>query len=276
MSWHFFARGVDGAYARSRLSEEIANLESLRGSLNADVEIAASQFIRWSESAERGLTTAYGNPTATSLVRTERFWRIREIDSRTQRPLQLIHLEIERLLDSFKDLLDELDRARRVVEVDESEALVILDTNVLVHGRPFDEVRWNDALNSKRVKILLPILIIDELDKLKDGRQERARQPLKAIDRLLTSGAASQSVSVRSGVRLQIVTEPRGHQRVARNDDEIVRQAEYLQAVGRNQITILTRDRGMRVRAEIAQLATMMLPANLERTLHRPESSEGE
>jgi predicted ribonuclease YlaK len=72
-------------------------------------------------------------------------------------------------------------------------------------------------------------------------------------------------MQLRQNVWLQLMDEPSGHQRQPGQDDEIVRQAEYFAQLNEGRLMLLTRDRGMRVRAQAAGLISKALPRHLER-----------
>jgi predicted ribonuclease YlaK len=71
-----------------------------------------------------------------------------------------------------------------------------LDSNVYVHCRPFQEVLWPDVLKVDRVRIVMPYVVLDELDKVKDmkgDRSDRARTVIKVIDGLIATAPANSS-----------------------------------------------------------------------------------
>jgi predicted ribonuclease YlaK len=151
---------------------------------------------------------------------------------------------------------------------------MVPDTNVHIHGRLVHEVEWPRELSAdpriaaKRVTIVLPLVILDELDRVKDEDQtfsRRAQSVLKAIDRLARGRDWLSPIQLRDRVWLQLVDEPLGHERRRGNDDEIVRQAVYFSQLNEGRLILLTRDRGMLVRAQTSGLTSMFLPEHLVR-----------
>jgi predicted ribonuclease YlaK len=115
---------------------------------------------------------------------------------------------------------------------------------------------------------LMPLVVLDELDKVKDRDLtygKRARSVLKALDGLFGDSEWLSPKPLRQGVTLQMVDEPFAHVRQASQDDEIVRQAVYFAQLNGNRLSVLTRDRGMRLRAQAYGLVSKSLPAHLER-----------
>lgn len=88
---------------------------------------------------------------------------------------------------------------------------------------------------------------------------------LKAIDRLARGRDWLSPIQLRDRVWLQLVDEPLGHERRRGNDDEIVRQAVYFSQLNEGRLILLTRDRGMLVRAQTSGLTSMFLPEHLVR-----------
>ncbi|GAA2651484.1 MULTISPECIES: PIN domain-containing protein [Streptomyces] len=63
---------------------------------------------------------------------------------------------------------------------------IVYDTNMLVHWRPPDEVKWTEVLRAegvrtKEVRLVVPLVVIDELDRHKSGAGERAAKALRYL-----------------------------------------------------------------------------------------------
>ncbi len=93
------------------------------------------------------------------------------------------------------------------------EVYCFLDTDVLMHFTDFDQADWVTLLNAKQIYLVLPITVIDELNKHKDdgskpGLQQRARDLLPKILKLLVG--AKGPVRIKEGVFLMATRkEPR-------------------------------------------------------------------
>lgn len=82
--------------------------------------------------------------------------------------------------------------------------VVFLDTNIFLHYRPFDQIIWTDILKVSELTIVIPPIIIRELNKQKELNprpriKNRASKVLKKLSSLFTS--ASQ-VNIRLGVKV--------------------------------------------------------------------------
>lgn len=112
---------------------------------------------------------------------------------------------------------------------------------------------------------------IDELDRLKrsgnaksdqgESVRTRARVTLRLIEELVTQPDKVVPLTGSDCV-LEVVTDPRGHQRLPINDDEIVVRSATIQAVAGRPVHLLTTDTGMLMRARAAQLTVHRLSAS--------------
>ncbi|MEU8210543.1 PIN domain-containing protein [Micromonospora sp. NPDC049044] len=168
----------------------------------------------------------------------------------------------------IEDLLGQLRRYISLLTFPTDHWTVVLDTNVYIHGELFHEVEWQRLSESRRATVVMPLVVLDELDRVKDRDQEfgrRAQSVLKALDRITEGREWVAPIPLRQNVWLQLLNEPPGHQRRKGQDDEIVRQASYFAQLNDNRLVVVTRDRGMRLRVQAAALNSQSLPANLER-----------
>lgn len=266
--WRFLSPNQSATNALDSLDALLNGLTNLRGAPNSNPILAAQNYMRWAEEAEAKLRNYYRDPEIPRSLHTERYWRIRSITDETARPQPLIAGEVDDQESSITKLREQLSHYRKLLEPSESERLVILDTNVLVHGLQFHEVRWNEEFEEKDVRVLMPLVVVDELDNLKNKSNRPAGQVLKDLDRYLPAGRSLDQIKIRDHVRLQLVDEPLGHSRLSNLDDEIVQQASYFSSIASAPVTVVTmvtQDRGMRVRAEAAGLDVLMLPERLKR-----------
>jgi PhoH-like ATPase len=126
----------------------------------------------------------------------------------------------------------------------------VLDTNVFIH-RP-------DALLSFRdSEIVIPLWVLEELDKLKSGTEERARnarQAIRLIDSFSKRGRLSESVSIPEinstlSIAMMYDSEAAIDMDMSRMDNRIILSALYLKKFGRN-VFFVTKDINARVKAQ--------------------------
>lgn len=266
MAWYFLRPGVESTFALRRVEELIGGLGDVRGAGGLDHVLLAQKYLLWSETAEQVLRELFSDADLSRGLHTDRYWRIRDITSATLRAFPLVEAETwdqQRVLEAVRE---QLVHYRTQLSPTLDERMLLLDTNVYMHGKPFRQVAWNELVDEKRVVLVIPLAVIDELDKWKDKGSDAARSTLKDLDDLLKPGAALSIQPIRANVRMQVVDEPVAHERLEGVDDELVRQASYFSSLSAERLSIVTRDRGMRVRAEAAGLSIQMLPQYLERS----------
>lgn len=74
-----------------------------------------------------------------------------------------------------------------------SNKYLIVDTNVLLHYQPIDQIDWSNISGCKNPIVYVPLVVIEELDKHKDQHRlakirERARRTLALIDKVIGDG----------------------------------------------------------------------------------------
>lgn len=157
--------------------------------------------------------------------------------------------------------------------------LVVLDTNFYIHH----PVKLEEAdiataadLGSTRAHVLVPMVVIDELDGLKHSKQEargRAGYAVAVLDRVFKDGTVGRlhgddntvtaaGLVGQGEVTMELLPDPPGHTRLPINDDEIVDRALAVQSLAGRDVTLVTYDTGMSTRARIAGLKAVKIPMN--------------
>jgi hypothetical protein len=128
--------------------------------------------------------------------------------------------------------------------------------------------------SGKPVHLIIPIAVVDELDRLKEHHDPhirwRAGYTLAVIDRVLKSemqgvlheGDTSQAEregDARPKVSMELLLDPPGHVRLPIADDEIVDRALSVQRFAESPVSFLTFDTGQATRARVAGLAVLKL-----------------
>ncbi|MFB4298545.1 PIN domain-containing protein [Actinomadura sp. NTSP31] len=197
---------------------------------------------------------------------------------------EILTLEIDEHVHHFEQAIATLEQWSTLLErADRSGSLVIADANVFCH-HPSRLKDWDvgadaRALPGRDVHLVLPLPVLDELDRLKDRGQgaakTNARETIKQMMGLLPHGVVRQrgqtgrSSGVRGGaLTLDLWPDPPCHVRLPRADDEIIARAVAFQALAGRKVTLLTGDGGMSSRAELAGLDTVLL--DLPDATHKP------
>lgn len=136
--------------------------------------------------------------------------------------------------------------------------IFVLDTNVLLHDP--------NALHSfQKHDIVIPIAVIEELDKFKKGLDDmgrNARQVSRYLDELRLKAPLSKGVPLEKGGTLRIVMDKKGEDDLppeliaAKGDNRILSVALNLHKTsGKNRVIVVTKDTNMRIKADALGLA---------------------
>ncbi|GGV68465.1 hypothetical protein GCM10010277_77820 [Streptomyces longisporoflavus] len=140
------------------------------------------------------------------------------------------------------------------------------DTNMLNHWRQPGDVRWRDVLkgqgeNTPQTRLVVPLCVVDELDRQKYGQGDLARKAATAIrflERTLHNSRPGHPVPLREGVTLEIWVDT--NNRGGDTDLSILRCAADLANLHPTTgARVLTDDIGMRLRAQQMDLRTVRL-----------------
>jgi predicted ribonuclease YlaK len=133
-------------------------------------------------------------------------------------------------------------------------AVAVLDTNVLLHFKPLDEIEWATIIGSSPVQVVVPLGVVDELDAKKAIRGKlggRARKRARLLDQHVFGGGG-----VREDVDVEVLEfsdlDSDAHRRAAVPvDTEVLDVCEALKTYSSDSpVYVVTGDLGMKVRAQ--------------------------
>ncbi|MFB4319937.1 PIN domain-containing protein [Actinomadura sp. 21ATH] len=197
---------------------------------------------------------------------------------------EMLTREIDEHVHHLRQAIATLEQWSTLLERDDrSGPLVVADANVFCHHR--DRLKdWDVgadafAVSEQDIHLVLPLAVLDELDRLKDRGQgaakTNARQTIKQMIDLLPHGTVRErgqlplAAGTRSGaLTLDLWPDPPHHVRLPRADDEIIARAVAFQTLAGRKVTLLTGDIGMSSRAELAGLKSVLL--DLPDATHKP------
>lgn len=134
--------------------------------------------------------------------------------------------------------------------------IFVLDTNVLLHD-PFALFKFEEN------EVILPLVVIEELDTFKRGEQELARNArtvLRLLDRERTKGSLLKGVTLDGGglLRVEMATEaarlPDGSIGTTKVDNIILQAARDLVRPEGGEVTLVTKDTNLRIKADAVGL----------------------
>jgi hypothetical protein len=265
---------------------EASNLRGGSGATTAQIYLL--DYLEWAGRTARTLGYQIRDSDLTSLVLNRRYEVLLSSFGTMSSPLveaqrvvrDLVRLELDDRIKDFdatiKTLQSYKDRWNNVGD------LVVLDTCFYVEHP--DELKDTDLAAVTAVKtpgsmmhVLVPLLVVDELDRLKRNSQarSRARTALKMLDEVFKRVSKENSMgllrqednttgpdgSVGLGrITMELLFDPREHVRLPDNDSEIVDRAVAVQTLASKPVTMVTYDKNMSFRARYEGLQEIWLP----------------
>jgi predicted ribonuclease YlaK len=137
--------------------------------------------------------------------------------------------------------------------------LLALDTNAFLQFRPYYEIPWTVLAGADRVRLVLTMPVLDEIEAKKQGPnarlKKRARRILPRIDKAFGDDGrvffdVEKDGKPMPGVTLEILRDPSGHRRLTTDmDAEFLDRCEFLQSAAARPVTVVSGDTGMKIRA---------------------------
>jgi len=218
---------------------------------NADRSQLLSRYLDWVRESERQFRNLFSDSEVMDRLLSPRHWHIRA-HGRTEDIAVgpgVFYDEFEAQQQVLQGVIDVLKGFLPLADL--PGEVLVLDTNTIIHNRPLDEVDWLGEARAKLARLVVPLLVLDELDAKTYASSKqlagRAEKRLRLLDRHLED-AVRGSAQVRDGVTLEILRDPAEHRRHADADYEILNRAEFLQQICGARVRIISGDRGMRVR----------------------------
>lgn len=251
--------GVDPRHASKVLVEQIQEAGTIGGSVG--FEQVQHRFLNWAENGEMRLHYLTQDLEALTMFDSARARAIREFDSEPVRPWPFVDAEIKLQVSVLERMLADLQERIARVELTDTHAVVV-DTNILLHYLPLNQLPWHELAAGEQVRVILPLRVIEELDQKKYSQSNklagRARQILPQLRSWMgPSGAPAQ---IATGVTLEVMVDPGPRQRPADADEEILASCRELIQFGTTLLFLLSADTGMAIRAESEQIPVRPLP----------------
>ena len=260
---HVWPRAHTTAALLHRDLEHVAN--ELVG-LTATGGALLPRYLDWALGSASRLQRCLHAADIDRLIRTRTFWAALSLDSDSLAAQHLVNSERSDRQRHLHDVVESLAKfVARFQGVPETAAVLVADTNVLIgHAVELAEVDWHARLpglvhEQEHLRIVVPLVVIDELDRLKRHHDKTvrsgARAMLKAIHKHV--GDRIDEAHILSGgplgrgktVTLEVLAESPDHVRLPSADDEIVDVAARLTAMLGTRVMMITYDTGADIRA---------------------------
>lgn len=263
---------------REGLLENLHKITIEAGNISGDNAYKALlDYLEWVSDAVYLLGNQISGADLERLVLTPRYGQLlggvgtmTSSETEVQRVVNsLVSLEKRERIDALTAAMETL--RRQISEWSQPGIFVVPDTSFYVRHDKLEEADfaplvkvWEDPIH-----VLVPIVVVDELDSLKQSKDDklrwRAGYTLAVFDRLFKStttaelrpedfSAIGTGGLPRGRVTIQLLFDPPGHVRLPINDDEIVDRAVAVQTIADRPVTLLTYDTGQSMRARVAGL----------------------
>lgn len=232
---------------------ELVNARGAGGS----PETLMNRYISWATAQASMLQEYLAKDDVERLILTRSFYAL--LDNSTgshPRGFPLLDGEIRARLADLELAIGELTAA--IGRWRSGPQLVVLDTNVYIHAKSdFTALDLRSHLGTDAWHLLILLVNLDELDGLKrSGKtvndrgqsvRTRARLALRLIEEKITEPDIVKPLN-NSGSLVEVVMDPRRHQRLASNDDELVERSATIRSIAGRPVHLLTGDTGMLMR----------------------------
>jgi len=260
----------------------VCNLWSGGGPGTAQDRLAG--YLEWVTSTIRQLGSQVSAADLDRLVLTPGYDRLLAaagtmtgIDIATQRVLNgLVSLELTQRVEAFDAAVKALDE--QIQRWSRHGVFVAADTSFYIeHESKLEDLDFRPLLQIREdpVHLLVPIVVVDELDGLKKSKDPHERwrggYTLAVLDRVFASSTGPAQLTPedfsvlgsggipRGEVTIELVFDPPGHVRLPINDDEIIDRVMAVQPLAAREVTLLTYDTGQSTRARNAGLRVRKL-----------------
>jgi hypothetical protein len=236
---------------------------------DALIRAAAAYYERWVDTTARELQEIFVSSNLESSIRSDRYWAIVTTDPSSPHLASMILAELNDLTNSFLNAANEL-RALKDRYKNADGRCLVLDTNDFLHYQRIDRLPWIRTYG-KSARVVIPHVVLDEIDgksyQLSSAVHDRARGIYRMLEALLDRIDSGGFVPLEDGTPCMFLLDEPGHRRANNNDEEIVSRAGYLQQyLSPGAVSVLTRDLGMRGRAQSWRLKAEKLPDNFLRS----------
>lgn len=239
------------------------------------VTTARDGYLSVIETAEAQLRNSFVGDSLLGQLHSARYWDIRELTESSARPFPLIGSEVEAQLVWCERVIAELGvLIQEDASADLTAARAVLDANVYLHFIPFTDIDWRSELGHAAVRLIVPMVVLEELDNQKNtGREKLKPRAAKrlALMRKLLAGHERGPVEVRRGVNLEVAIDPPDHVRKLNTDEEIIAVAQRLVSRRGGPVLLVTGDYSMQLRAETRRLTVAELSGELRLPLGSDE-----
>lgn len=271
--------------ARAAADQLDRTADEARRAYEGSFDTVLDHYAQWITYAVSGLRLCLRPAEVDRLVATRRFDLATQLLASGHGDVrQMIHDELRAREDDLRAAAISL-RAQ-ATRFDGVDWIVIADANVFLHHpAPFDEIPWRTfvpARSMERVMLVVPLLVVDEIDRRKTDTKKResdgvpirtrARVVLRALNGLFPHADQGRVVMVpdeppevlQTGVWAALWVDDPSVPRLADADSELVDQAVQVRSISGTEVVLASYDTGIDLRGRTAGVRTHNLTLTAE------------
>ena len=269
--------GIVLGQATQRLRECSGRLRGVTGgSAGAETLTHRNNYLSELEAVEAQLRNLFTDPAVWNRLHGTEYWAIRSAGLETPRPMRLINGEAEVQAQHIDKLVERLQHLQARLAAAPGQ-IAVLDTHVLLHFQPPQSIDWRVVLGKERVRLILPLRVVEELDMSKYREREdiadRARRMLSQLWTLLAPTAGGP-VPLRDGVTIEVPVDDEPRERSRDADEAILGECALLRAVSAP-VTLVTDDTGLSIRAVARGIDVVPMPEAYLRRKPKIDTDDG-
>lgn len=272
--------GVSREHLRDSLHQLWGEATNIRNGTYGSGPQQLAQYLKWTSGAVKVLANQVKPADIDRLILTRGYERLLTLMSPVA-STETVSVMNEMLNVELSQRVNDLEAARNslndaISRWSDSALFVMPDTSVYIEHEnkladlDFAQLVADQRFPNTRLVVLVPIVVIDELDRLKDRSSNRdvkwraghalgfMYEKLKDVDHpALIQPPESQKW--RGPVVMELILDPPGHVRLPIEDDEIVDRAQSMGALTESRVTLITFDTGQSLRARSAGISVKKL-----------------
>jgi hypothetical protein len=218
------------------------------------------KWLRWWEIADAQLRSLFTDSNAvTSLYQT------RLEMARNGGDARFAQRETNVWIARFEEMIGGLQALR--VFIAPPGQIIVSDTSAFIEGEYFDQFDWHSferVAQNQSARLIIPILVVEELDVKKTDRNSRvssrARSVLRRLWELHRGDPAQPADIPGRAATVEVFLDDAWHIRRPVNDDEIVQRAVAVKEITGQDVLLVSGDYKMLYRATAAGIEAALMP----------------
>jgi hypothetical protein len=274
--------GVSRSHLRDSLQQLWTEAYSIRAGTYGSAFEQLTRYLNWASGAVKTLVNQVRPEDIDRLILTRGYERLltlatpsSAVGAHTLSVMnEMLNVELSQRVDHLEAARNSLNDA--ISRWSDLALFIMADTSVYIeHENKLADLDFADLVAEQRppdtrLVVLVPIVVIDELDRLKDRSNNRdvkwrAGHALGFMYEKLKDAEhpvqiqPPDSQKWRGPVVMELILDPPDHVRLPIDDDEIVERAQSIGALTESRVTLITFDTGQSLRAHNAGLGVVKL-----------------